>query len=285
MPQAGATSGNPPPAATSLPQASANPAANDGRPIANGLWEDGATDADGSLCGWGNCPPADWYAYLGAMVVSRSKTRPLDISFRSPVTGNFAAVQTDLPAAGDFNVLNAPGSTLSTSGVMDRKSVGLGIAPGYELTVGHYFCRDSNNNDHFLEFTFWSLNSWADSEPSMASSYPNTTSRLSIPLRRRRPSMRVCWFRRRRDYSTGSLRTPFPEPAELRTNDQKTISFAFNNGVEQAVSYKSTMNNSNSTAGSIRGASPISWSCIPTASGARNANWARTSPTCMACGL
>ena len=38
------------------------------------------------------------------------------------------------------------------------------MAAGYDVTIGHYFCRDGNNNDHFVEFTFWGLNSWSRSK-------------------------------------------------------------------------------------------------------------------------
>ena len=44
---------------------------------------------------------------------------------------------------------------------MNTKQFGLGMAAGYDVTIGHYFCRDGNNNDHFVEFTFWGLNSWS----------------------------------------------------------------------------------------------------------------------------
>ena len=55
------------------------------------------------------------------------------------------------------------------------------MAAGYDVTIGHYFCRDRNNNDHFVEFTFWGLNSWSRLE---------NTRRLSRTHLRRRPGLR-----------------------------------------------------------------------------------------------
>ena len=48
--------------------------------------------------------------------------------------------------------------------VIQHETVGLDVAAGYDMTIGHYFCRDRNNNDHFVEFTFWGLNSWSHSK-------------------------------------------------------------------------------------------------------------------------
>ena len=30
------------------------------------------------------------------------------------------------------------------------------------MTLGHYFARNTENRDHFIEFTFWGLNNWRD---------------------------------------------------------------------------------------------------------------------------
>ena len=38
--------------------------------------------------------------------------------------------------------------------------LGFNVAAGFEGTAGHYLGRDDQNRNHFLEFTFWGLNSW-----------------------------------------------------------------------------------------------------------------------------
>ena len=80
------------------------------------------------------------------------------------------------------------------------------------MTIGHYFCRDENNNDHFVEFTFWGLNSWSDSKtingflvPIYDETYPYTQDQVN----RINPG-RSCRHTSANE-SYGSLRTPYPE--------------------------------------------------------------------------
>jgi hypothetical protein len=209
----------------------------------NGLWDSSDWVGEGcSICGGGDCAPPDWYTTQGVRIISRSKARRLPMSFREPDGGLFQAVAN---GSGGFQVVAPPGSTLPAFEVMSAKSFGLNAAPGYDFTVGHYFMRDKNNNDHFLEFTFWGFNSWSASKivggfllPVYDQTFVYTQAQgnqinAGIPPTATLPGQ------------FGSLRTQFPEPIELpgATADQKTISFAFNNGLEQIGTYKSTMNN------------------------------------------
>jgi hypothetical protein len=239
---------------TVAPGATPNPTADDSLLLDNGLWEGASVGPCCAKCGGGSGCPPDWYTLQGVRIISRSKTRDLPISFQSPTQGNFALVaSSDFP--GYYNVFNAPGSTTNgiagviadrRAGVMSAKSLGLDVATGYNATIGHYFCRDRNNNDHFVEFTFWGLNSWSDSK---------TTNSYLVPV-----------YNENAFYTTqeatligdglltpatvsgqliGSLRTPYPTPLELPggTLAQQTLSLAFNNGIEHDISYQSTMNN------------------------------------------
>jgi hypothetical protein len=44
--------------------------------------------------------------------------------------------------------------------VMNTRSITFDVAAGYAATVGRYLGRDTDNRDHFIEFTFWGLNEW-----------------------------------------------------------------------------------------------------------------------------
>jgi hypothetical protein len=48
--------------------------------------------------------------------------------------------------------------------IMNTRSAGFDAAPGYNATIGRYLGRDTDNRDQFLEFTFWGLNTWRESE-------------------------------------------------------------------------------------------------------------------------
>ena len=43
---------------------------------------------------------------------------------------------------------------------MTTRSMSMAPAAGYEITIGHYLGRDSENRDCFVEFTYYGLNNW-----------------------------------------------------------------------------------------------------------------------------
>ncbi len=47
--------------------------------------------------------------------------------------------------------------------VLNDRSVNFDVAPGYYTTIGRYLGRDSQGRDDFLEFTYWGMNTWIDS--------------------------------------------------------------------------------------------------------------------------
>jgi hypothetical protein len=227
--------------------------------VDNGLWEGASAGPNCSKCGGGSGPPPDWYTQQGAHFMSRSNPRRNPITLQAPPGGTYAA----LPIAGaptSFGVYNNVVTTFTASNgqilrsqtfpteVLNTKQLGLDVSTGYDMTIGHYWCRDRNNNDHFVEFTFWGLNSWASSRTLagyMVPIYDETTGPYSltdaeqINLGQEIP-VTTGKFQ-------GSLRTGFPmaTPTELpgATDEQKTLSLAFDYATEHAISYRSTLNN------------------------------------------
>ncbi|MEN6459264.1 MAG: BBP7 family outer membrane beta-barrel protein [Thermoguttaceae bacterium] len=107
----------------------------------NGLW-DGASIGEGcSLCGGGSCNPPDWYTEQGVRFFGRSKPRHMALGYLETVIGS-----TDEGISEKFS---------------DR-SAAPNMSVAYEMTLGHYFARDTLNRDHFVEFSFWGLNRFRD---------------------------------------------------------------------------------------------------------------------------
>jgi hypothetical protein len=248
------------PPGTSLPMGQ-EPSAMD-----SGLWEGASVVPGCSACGGGSGCPTSWYTSQGVRILSRSNLRKLPISFQAPAipqtpglndSGYRAVLNSD--GSGTFHVVNndvtTDQSTFSQQGlrnanefqVLNAKQLGLGIAPGYDMTIGHYLFRDKNNNDHFVEFSFWGLNSWSasrvldgyllpiyDEDKIYTSEEASAINNGTLVPTQAVPQRLI-----------GSLRTGFPTPRELPggTDAQKTLSVAFNNATEQIFSYRSTMNN------------------------------------------
>ena len=192
------------------------------------------------------CPPPDWYTLQGVRVISHTAPRRIPIAFESGTRGNFAAVgQTGNPA-GDFHVLNFPGSTIAAAEVFNTKQFQPDAAPGYHVTIGHYFLRDKNNNDHFVEFTFWGLNSWSDSKSITGFLVPVYDESQSYTEQQADLINSGVLTPATTGQFVGSLRTPFPallDELPGATPEQRTLSLAFNGGLQYDISYRSTMNN------------------------------------------
>ncbi len=106
--------------------------------IDNGLWEGAPAELGCSICGDGNCAPAEWYTEQDVRILNRSRAGRAVIST-------------------DYNESDAAYEILNTHSVTPD------ISAAYGLTIGHHFARDTRNNDHFVEFSFWGLNDWSDS--------------------------------------------------------------------------------------------------------------------------
>jgi hypothetical protein len=228
------------------PATIAAPAAPDESPLFdNGLWEGAVTGPCCSVCGGGSGCPADWYTLQGFRAFSRSAPRRLQIAFQSPVRGNFAAVPT--LGANSFQVFNIPGSTAAAAGLASTKGLNLDAAPGYQMTIGHYWCRDRNNNDHFVEFNFWGLHSWSDSKKLTGFLVPIYDDSVIYSAGEADLINAGLLTPQTIDgIFVGSMRTLYPQvPEELpgATPAQETLSVAFNGGLQYDYSYQSTMNN------------------------------------------
>ncbi len=227
-----------------------------------------------SKCGGGNACPPDWYTLQGVRVLSRSKPRNLSLSEQAPREGTFGftadptnpnspyyvvnnlplpftLTSTEIisvtPPASATTGLNAQPNPTAPVEVLNTKQLGLDVAPGYEVTIGHYFCRDTNNNDHFIEFTFWGLNSWSFSKylngymvPIYDTGIPYTPLAPQTMFAGQQVPIQSGQFE-------GSLRTPYPLAGTTdfpgSSDQQKTLSLAFNYGTDQSYTYRSSMNN------------------------------------------
>ncbi len=234
---------------------------NDWLGMDNGLWDGAAAPPFCLKCGGGGAPP-DWYTLQGVRIMSRSSPRKVPISFQTPKNGAYQAGLV-LDGSGDYHVRNLDVTTatsvLSSTGAsfisnpyqtLNTKQMGLDVAADYAFTVGHYFCRDKNNNDHFVELTFWGLNSWSnqknlsgylvpvyDEDTTYSSDEATAINNGTIIPEKYTIGGNVVYV--------GSLRTAFPTARELPSMSagQKTLSLAFNYGTQQWTTYKSSMNN------------------------------------------
>ena len=230
---------------------------NDWLGVDNGLWDGAPVEAFCAKCGGGGAPP-DWYTMQGVRIMSRSSPRKVPISFQAPKNGVYQAVLIN-DGSGDYHVRNldvtTSASVVNSAGTayvgnpyqaLNTKQMGLDVAANYAFTVGHYFCRDKNNNDHFVELTFWGLNSWSNEKSLNGYLVPvydqNTTYSTDVATAINNGTIIPDT---ESDFFVGSLRTPFPTARELPTmsDPQKTLSIAFNYGTQQWTTYKSSMNN------------------------------------------
>ena len=123
----------------------------------------------------------------------------------------------------------------------------MGVSAGYDFTIGHYFCRDKNNNDHFVEFNFWGLNSWSQARELGANLVPIYDESFSYSATDGQKIFGGQEIPVGTGQFQGSLRTPFPMAGTTEladpSNEQKTLSLAFNYGTGQTFHYYSSMNN------------------------------------------
>jgi hypothetical protein len=125
-----------------MPPSAATPGpADDGLLIDNGLlWDNAPVGPSCAICGGGSGRPPDWYLEQDVRVLNRSRPRDVGIGFEFP-TGTTNTIGTE--------VLNSRTATPN-------------ISAAWGMTFGHYFARDTENRDHFIEFSFWGLNNWRD---------------------------------------------------------------------------------------------------------------------------
>jgi hypothetical protein len=279
MPAGGSASA---PGATVYPTQSPYPTAQTPGPVTgestvsdSGLWDGASVGPCCSKCGGGNACPPDWYTLQGVRVLSRSKPRNISLSEEAPRGGTFgfqSSDPTDPTAA--FNVvnnvalpyalsstevisvtppvsattaINAQSNPTAPTEVLNTKETGLNVAPGYDVTIGHYFCRDKNNNDHFVEFTFWGLNSWSYSKDLSGYLVPVYDTTISYNPSDPQNLFAGQGLPIQTGQFQGSLRTQYPLAGTQEfpgaSDAQKTLSLAFNYGTEHDYTYRSSINN------------------------------------------
>jgi hypothetical protein len=111
------------------------------------LWDNCEPGNCCSVCGGGYCQPPLWYTDQEVRIINRSRPRRVTIATEQQLITN--------PLTGQ--------QTVATVDVLNNRSVNYDIAPGYYATVGRYLGRDSQGRDDFLEFTYWGMNTWVDS--------------------------------------------------------------------------------------------------------------------------
>ena len=132
---------NPGTIGTAAPSVTPNPVNADELLMDNGLWEGASVGPGCAICGGGSSvPPPDWYVEQNARVLTRSRPEAFGIGF----------------------VFNTEVANNVGAEVMASDSAAPNISGVWGMTLGHYFARDTQNRDHFVEFTFWGLNNWTD---------------------------------------------------------------------------------------------------------------------------
>ncbi len=114
-----------------------------------GMGLDGSTYSEEPLgpcdfLGKGVCCPPTWYTEQQVRVFTRTRARRtrLTVEYQPDVTAQVGA-----PTAFDR---------------MSTKSIVFDASAGYYTTIGRHLMRDSENRDHFGEFTYWGFNSWEE---------------------------------------------------------------------------------------------------------------------------
>ena len=233
--------------------------------------------------------PPQFYIEQGIRILTRGRARGGTITnaynrdfFDFRFNGQFGAYQVvtlqsavaavaDDPATPDdetaaavpavYGVQNVAGIPVDT--VMSVGELGFDVAAGYHATVGRYLGRDSHNRDQFIEFSYWGMNSWVQSETTNGVLAPfyraDTLPTGNDPLE---------FFPTNALYETvqdaidnlvtsewkGNLFSPFRRIEQgqvtsgLATPDDMALSVAFNDVEQHSISYSSRMDNFELTA-------------------------------------
>ena len=105
-----------------------------------------------AVCGEGNSCPPNWYTQQEVKVLTRNKARRRDLTYQL-----FEAQQLTTLPDGSVDRISLG---LSDTQLASTSSLGFDVSTGYSTTIGRYIGRDSDNRDHFIEFSFWGLHHW-----------------------------------------------------------------------------------------------------------------------------
>ncbi len=250
---------------TTADQTTADQTIDDSAMLDNGLWTDANVGEGCAICGTCNNAPPDWYTLQGVRIFSRGGNKKMGLSYQAPSTGTYGLTSANggttytiknnealsftiySQGATGLTSINSSGNITGPSKVVDLRQLDLGVSSSYDATIGHYFCRDKYNNDHFVEFTFWGFSSWGKGKEVngyLVPIYDETTTYDAAQAGLIFATQEIPTETGRYQ---GSLRTAFPMAGTLEladaTDAQKTLSLAFNYGTNESFYFRSAMNN------------------------------------------
>ena len=211
-----------------------------------------------AVCGGGSCCPDDWYLQQDVRMLARGRSR------RTLLGGEFASEYFGL-YNGAFTLIQVTPDDPDTEDqdeseytiidldpplrdVLNTRLLTPDVSAGYGATVGHYLGRDTDNRDHFVEFTYWGMNSWLESAKVNGVLRPYYDNAVIYNNEEATEIVNGQLLPLINEYR-GSLRSPFTHVHDgavgdgLFTADDKSLSVAFNNVEEHSISYWSRLDN------------------------------------------
>jgi len=120
--------------------------------------------------GRGYCCPPNWFVDQRIRYIHHPKPRGTIMGTWGRVDNLYNGVFFD-----DFFI---------TQNALSTRSVPFEPAAGYEITIGRYLGRDSDNRDHYLEFTYYGLNHWEQEAAIHQTDRPTASSAVGDPTRK-----------------------------------------------------------------------------------------------------
>jgi hypothetical protein len=162
----------------------------------SGLWDNCEPGNSCTVCGGGYCQPPLYYMDQGVRIINRSRPRPVTLGTH------------------EILVPTQSGNVSFTVNDFNTRSVNYDVAPGYAVTIGRYLGRDSQDRDDFLEFSYWGMNTWTDSNYILGQLLTTSSDAFGRPL------------------TFGSVNSPFPFAVG-----------GFNRAESQSITVSSEMHN------------------------------------------
>jgi hypothetical protein len=200
-----------------------------------------APPAGCDVCG-GVCTPPPWSFENDIRLMVRSRARPAVIAIRTVNTPHYTllnASETDI----DLQTYQITNQTNRAAVPLDTHNLNFDIAPEWAFTLSRYLGRDGNQRDHFIEFSYFGLDSWsshASANGPIIPHYESTTqtgtqvaSGTPAPIDAFQDSL-VSFFPL---VSGAAVVSGANNPSDL------TLSEAFNNVGQEMVTYHSNLNN------------------------------------------
>ena len=126
-----------------------------------------------AVCGGGSSSPPTWYTKQNVRLWARGRPRRKNISSAFDIQA--FTVQND--ADGNSQRQNFRVTRLLTS----TRSMNFDPAAGWDMAIGHYLGRDTENRDHFFEFGFSGFVSWQESLELLGTPQPTYSSDAPYP--------------------------------------------------------------------------------------------------------